>query len=494
MKYSFFFILPFFYCFESNTTSTEYDSMFYNIAINVSSKNPLKAVRVADSLFIHAENSKQEMKSLLLMAMVLEKQERRVEAITFALRSLKIAQEEEDYNSQANTYRFLSRQYRSIGFIDKGKFFNQKGLDVSTQIKDQALAIKFKTVSNLEFVEYEIENKNYGQAIEWLKLAALKLEKERDGQVKYFNLANCEEQLGRTYMAMGEKDKALVHYSKANFYINKSESGESLCAASIYNGLINIYLDSGKTDSVAIYLKKNLIIAEKGSNNIVKELVYKSATEYYKQLQVMDSFNLYVSKYELINSENVIKKRSMVNSAHNKLNEIPDCEPKDSFNIMATMLFCVLPSLGVYYKRKTFLPYLEHKIYSNKNKPTTIKFTEKTEKELLLKLKEFEESKAYLDVNMSFPKLVGKLNTNIKYLRQMLKAHKSSDYNTYINELRISYIVEKLKTNEDYLNYKISFLADECGFSSHSKFSTNFKRFTNQSPSVFINSLKNKSA
>ena len=67
--------------------------------------------------------------------------------------------------------------------------------------------------------------------------------------------------------------------------------------------------------------------------------------------------------------------------------------------------------------------------------------------------------------------------------------HKGKNFNVYINELRINYIVSKLKTNPMYLNYKVSYLADECGFSSHSSFSTVFKNCTGIKPNVFIQFL-----
>ena len=92
---------------------------------------------------------------------------------------------------------------------------------------------------------------------------------------------------------------------------------------------------------------------------------------------------------------------------------------------------------------------------------------------------------------MSCSTLVSHLNTNAKYLRHIFKNNKNTDNNNYINELRIHYIVDKLKTDPAYLNYKISYLAEECGFSSHSKFSASFKSILKLAPSEFINNLKN---
>ncbi|RTZ50445.1 helix-turn-helix domain-containing protein [Chryseobacterium arthrosphaerae] len=58
-----------------------------------------------------------------------------------------------------------------------------------------------------------------------------------------------------------------------------------------------------------------------------------------------------------------------------------------------------------------------------------------------------------------------------------------------MNRLRINYIVDKLINDEKYRQYKISILADECGFSSHSKFAAVFKAVTDYSPSAYIKYL-----
>ena len=49
------------------------------------------------------------------------------------------------------------------------------------------------------------------------------------------------------------------------------------------------------------------------------------------------------------------------------------------------------------------------------------------------------------------------------------------ELNIAINKLRINFIVEKLKSDPNFINYKISYLAETSGFSSHSTFATIFK-------------------
>jgi AraC-like DNA-binding protein len=85
--------------------------------------------------------------------------------------------------------------------------------------------------------------------------------------------------------------------------------------------------------------------------------------------------------------------------------------------------------------------------------------------------------------------LAAELNTNTKYLSYVINRHKCTDVKTYVNRLRINYIVDKLINDDKYRQYKISILAEECGFSSHSKFASVFKAVTDFSPSAYIKYL-----
>src|SRR5690606_20335793 len=116
--------------------------------------------------------------------------------------------------------------------------------------------------------------------------------------------------------------------------------------------------------------------------------------------------------------------------------------------------------------------------------------SEETETTLLEQLKTFEEGEQYLQPNLTLPQLAVELQVNIKYLSYVINNHKRSDFNNYINRLRILYIVKKLRENPDYMDYKISYLSYECGFSSHSKFTAAFKNVTGLTPSSFINQVK----
>jgi AraC-like DNA-binding protein len=115
---------------------------------------------------------------------------------------------------------------------------------------------------------------------------------------------------------------------------------------------------------------------------------------------------------------------------------------------------------------------------------------QETENAILNKLKRFESSSRFTNKEMSLAVLAGQLDTNTKYLSEIINNHYNMNFNSYINKLRINFIVSKLKSDANFINYKISYLAETCGFSSHSSFATVFKSITGITPITFIELLK----
>ena len=128
-------------------------------------------------------------------------------------------------------------------------------------------------------------------------------------------------------------------------------------------------------------------------------------------------------------------------------------------------------------------------VADKKQEPKKNIILKETEEQILNKLKRFESSKRFINKDISLAVLAGQLDSNTKYLSEIINTHYNVNFNTYINKLRINYIIEKLKTDPNFINYKISYLADNCGFSSHSSFATVFKSITGISPVKFIELL-----
>ncbi|WP_223601760.1 helix-turn-helix domain-containing protein [Chryseobacterium sp. GVT01B] len=136
----------------------------------------------------------------------------------------------------------------------------------------------------------------------------------------------------------------------------------------------------------------------------------------------------------------------------------------------------------------------EEPVKENKNQEKDLsKISKEKEEEILQKLKDWEKSDSYLNKNMSLAILSAQTGINTKYLSEVINNNKGKNFNGYVNELRIDHIARLLKTDPAYLNYKVSYLAEYAGFSSHGAFTNVFKSITGMSPNTYIQEIiKNK--
>ena len=125
--------------------------------------------------------------------------------------------------------------------------------------------------------------------------------------------------------------------------------------------------------------------------------------------------------------------------------------------------------------------------------PSTTKLSIEKQDEILQKLEEFEKSDRYLNKNMSLSLLSSQMEVNTKYLSEVIN-NKEKNFNGYINKLRINHIVQLLRNDSAFLNYKVSYLAEYSGFSSHSAFTTVFKSVTGMSPNAYIQEISKTKA
>lgn len=125
----------------------------------------------------------------------------------------------------------------------------------------------------------------------------------------------------------------------------------------------------------------------------------------------------------------------------------------------------------------------------NKEATSTRIMSEEKEIELLSKLEEFEKGNEFTDKNFTISTMASLFETNTKYINYILQQHREKLFSDYINTMRIQYLSKLLYNNPEYLNYKISYLSDLAGYSSHSRFASVFKKETGISPSEFISRL-----
>ncbi len=108
---------------------------------------------------------------------------------------------------------------------------------------------------------------------------------------------------------------------------------------------------------------------------------------------------------------------------------------------------------------------------------------------ILAKLDNLEEENFFLDPSCNLHALAETLKTNPKYLSQVINQEKGCNFNTYLNCLRIDFLIPKLIEDEDLRNSKLCYIATTVGFNTLNTFNSAFKKRKGILPSYFIKEL-----
>ncbi|MGQ2983110.1 helix-turn-helix domain-containing protein [Flavobacterium sp.] len=163
-----------------------------------------------------------------------------------------------------------------------------------------------------------------------------------------------------------------------------------------------------------------------------------------------------------------------------------------------TIAFLVATVAYLIYRQKKLrkLHRVHFQELINKEQPVTAEEQPKPQKvsninpmiadQILEKINDFERKKSYLKKDLNATRLAEQFNTNYKYLCEVIKVHRHKGFTNYLNDLRIDYIVERLKTEPVLRRYTNSTLAAEAGFKTTQHFTTAFKKRTKISPGYFV--------
>ncbi|WP_314244551.1 helix-turn-helix domain-containing protein [Empedobacter tilapiae] len=262
-------------------------------------------------------------------------------------------------------------------------------------------------------------------------------------------------------------------------------------------------------DVVLTYINKAKEESKNINNKEIELEINTTEADYFRlknKYKIVDSLNTKINNgYKDIANSKIKSVQNIFNESQKKYEN----EKIKSFHLIVsfvTSLIIITTIVFLYYfnlkkKSQQFNLILEKikkdkndgiqtDILINKNKIRIM--SEEKESELLEKINEFENGDLFTQKTFSMAQMSTLLESNPKYINYVLSHHKNMNFSDYINQLRINYIVKKLIDNPQYLNYKISYLADSIGFSSNSRFAYIFKKQLNITPSEFISLLKNK--
>ena len=108
-----------------------------------------------------------------------------------------------------------------------------------------------------------------------------------------------------------------------------------------------------------------------------------------------------------------------------------------------------------------------------------------------LGLKKLEQKQTFLEPNFKLAFVAKKLNTNTAYLSQYFNQVMQKTFSEYTQELRIHYVLQKLKDSPYFRKYTLQAIAEEVGYKDAKTLVRVFKKQTGISPNYYIERLEN---
>lgn len=507
----------------STQEEIHFDSIYFHTAVTVAANDVDKALAIADSLYLNSDLVRNKVRSLMLSSSLFQQKGNLANSIILAKKAYLLAEKNKIYEWQARISGFLSTQYRIMEMYQEGTRYLEEGIKISKKIDNEQASYLYQGLILQEQTYYFLDHKELDKALNTAKEAELNFEKLENKRDRIYFTASNQELLGRVCIHDENWELAESYYLKSLQGLTNISQEDLMVKGQIYSGLGKAYFQQEKLDLAIEFLEKAESLLEHSRNVSLEIEVFKTLSEYYYFLKDYDTYVLYNEKYIVSFKDSEKKKKESINQfiETTKIQEASIKKNRNVFVGLSILFSIVILVIIVFYRnrqkkeKQLFQTVMQEIIEAKKNlseKTADIAqessnsveeeqdelaktiMPEETEQIILERLHRFEKSKKFLDKNISLSKLASIIETNNKYLSHVLNTHKGDNFNAYINELRIKYIINKLNDDRQYRNYKISYLAEESGFSSHTKFSQTFKSVTGLSPSVFLKELDKMSA
>ena len=389
---------------------------------------------------------------------------------------------EEKYNNDPEENRFLylmsiyalGDSYLRNEMYNKAEDQNGKGIKISLNSKDSLFYSSLLLLSG----SINYHTGKYNQGLDSL-FKFRNIYKEKLDKIKKIDVIESDFYLGRIYYEKGKIDSATKFLREVDSLIFERQHF-SPDLRPTYETLIESYKRRGNIEKQLYYINR-LLKFDSIVDKDVKYLYRKINKEY-------STPNLLAEKQKLIDG----------------------LQERSKYRVLIIGILIVLSIFLIFFlyrniqKRKIY-QYRFQELFREKEQNTSISKSEDGRKsnqdigiseeiveDILKSLDRFEEKEDFLKSNITVSSLSKKLGTNSKYLSKTINAYKHKSFSNYINDLRINFVVHKLKEDTLFRKYTIKAIADECGFNTTEAFSKSFYKTTGIYPSYFLKELEKK--
>jgi len=438
-----------------------------------------------------------------------------------AINLLEEGDDAEDPYMRMRAYSAISHFYLRLGEYEKALNYCLHGLDYILELKEgrfifpkideiARMTHKLKgTKEALDIYEFYLDLEktteapgDYIQSVVYMNIATiyieeLQLDKAKDFLNKAFDLIDANNYRFR---------KPRAHVLMAQLHLKE---GDSVRAREAYN---NAYHTSKaiKAFDVVKEVSKELSLLNKAMG-------YSDEAEFFSSLYLSVSDSLFSLESE--QRVRILEARRRISeiSRQKEILEIKSKSQEERYRLMIIILAITLVSgffatLSYFkVKRKNKLLFYRTKELAveklnQKKRTDNVKgkeskaqvrklgsdknyLDEDVKQIILTKLNRLEEETFFLHSKCSLHSLAETLQTNQKYLSQVINHEKNANFNNYINNLRIDYLLNRLLEDKEYRNSKLSYIATTSGFNNLNTFYSAFKKRLGILPSYFIEKL-----
>lgn len=212
-------------------------------------------------------------------------------AMDFYLKALSIS---EEYNLdvyKAMIYNNIGAVYYNREEYDKAETYISKALKINKE--NQNKKELFNNYNNLAALYFQ--KKDQDKSLDYALRAIQFLDNEKDAYLYYFmqtNIAGLYLLKHDYVLALSFLKSAMIHQNKLGFRSDLIQT---------YNVLAEVYEKLGRQDSVLIYMKKSLHLAEELKNKYVEGTIQNKMALFYKRMGNTDKAYEALLKYVTIN-------------------------------------------------------------------------------------------------------------------------------------------------------------------------------------------------
>lgn len=441
---------------------------------------------------------------------------RYTDAFETYIKGLKIAESCPGNLKAMNFYNNIGNIYCSFGDYERGTSYYEKGYSLRQPDSDDKVVFNLlvNMTGNYCFMEkLDKARKSYSLA---LKTSTAKLPESR-----YMMLFN----KGLILDLEGKSREAIKC-----FLLTEREATTPYYQCHVYDKLYNLYKKAGERDSAFLYLNKLHETAR--ANNFPEFLAssFKGFSDWYAKSDVSLSRSYRDSLQSLMDTkmetEGNVREFYRIRNIQNLYElgktekrisdleaerQLKDHEVRSQRIILAVVLIslvaiCVLLTIVYNQKRKLYRSYTElyefnRSLEQDRKESGLRRAAEKVgvgeavgqessiareREDLAVKISELMDNSPHvMSQNFSLPKLAELVDSNQKYVSQVINDVFGKSFTDYVNERRVGAAKALLEDTEKCSSLTLEAIGEKVGFGSHSTFIRAFRKFTGLTPSIY---------